>query len=160
MRYIAILAILFLSGCSLFSKGGEDLACPEVGFLSYADTLPLSNAQAVLNGFTGSCSFNKKTDETIVELSLPFVAKKETAAAPLTDIELPYFIAVLSTDEAILQRQAFSTTVHFDNAGAGQVTEEQVIRIPASSLAGAYKYKIVIGFILTPDQLKQNKDNK
>src|SRR5690348_13805054 len=110
MRTIAILAIILLSGCSLFSKDTEDFSCPKTGFIAPADTITLPAAKAVINGFSGSCSFKKK-GEVQVELTLPFTVRKNKATDPPASVELPYFIAVLSSDEKILQRQVFSTKI-------------------------------------------------
>ncbi|MCE9507408.1 MAG: hypothetical protein K8R48_03710 [Alphaproteobacteria bacterium] len=158
MRFIALLAVIFLSGCAMFSDPAEDLFCPEVGLIPYADTVSLASASAAINGFTGSCSF-KKGSGVEIDLTLPFAARKKDNAGA-GDIELPYFIAVLSPEEAILQRQAFSTTVSFDENGSGGSTEEQTVTIPMASPAAAYKYKVVMGLALTPEQLKYNKEKK
>jgi hypothetical protein len=158
MRFIALLAVVFLSGCAIFSDSEEDLFCPEVGLIPYTDTVSLVSASAVINGFTGSCSF-KKGSGVEIDLTLPFVArKKDNTGAQV--VKLPYFIAVLSPDETILQRKAFSTTVSFDENGSGGSTEEQTVTIPMTSAAEAYKYKVVMGFALTPEQLKYNKEKK
>jgi hypothetical protein len=158
MRFTALLAVILLSGCAMFSSSGEDLFCPEVGLIPYADTVSLSTASVVINGFKGTCSFEKDSSVTI-DLTLPFAARKKDKAVA-KDLKLPYFVAVLSPDEAVLQRQAFSTTVFFDENGLGGSTEEQTVTIPLTAPADAYKYKVVMGFILTPEQLKNNKENK
>jgi hypothetical protein len=159
MRYIAVLAIVLLSACSLFSRNTDDFFCPKIGFIADADMISLPNGEALIDGFKGSCSFSKDPNEVQLELTLPFKARM-TAPAAAKRLKLPYFIAVLSPEEAILQRQALSTKVDFDNTGAGSSTEEHRIKIPLPSLAEAYKYKVVIGFVLTPAQLKQNKEKK
>jgi hypothetical protein len=159
MRYIAVLAIVLLSACSMFSKNTEDFSCPKIGFIGDADVLSLAAGEAQINGFKASCSFSKNPDQVQVELTLPFKAQKEEKAADKS-LTLPYFIAVLSPTEEILQRQALSTKVDFDNTGIGSSSEEHTIKIPLTSPAEAYKYKVVIGFVLTPEQLKQNKEKK
>lgn len=157
MRLIALLAALFLSGCAMFSDPEEDLFCPEVGLIAYADVVTLSTASAVINGFNGECTF-KAGSGVEVELTLPFAAKKNKGAAK--ELKLPYFVAVLSPDETVLQREVFSTTVSFGENSMGESREEQTITIPVSSPVEAYKYKVAVGFALTPEQLKHNKENK
>jgi len=157
MRYIAILAVILLSGCSLYSLEAEDFSCPQIGFIADADRASTPAAEVVINGFAGTCSF-KKSGEVQVELALPFAARK--GATPAASVELPYFIAVLSPDETPLQRQAFSVKINFDNTETGSATDEHIVKIPLSSPAEAYKYKVAIGFALTPGQLQQNRKKK
>ncbi|MBI3441996.1 MAG: hypothetical protein HY052_09410 [Proteobacteria bacterium] len=159
MRCLALLAVILLSGCSLFSKETDDFSCPQIGFIRDADRISLPTADAVINGFNGACSLKKKQG-VVVELTVPFAAKKSVTDAGLKNIDLPYFMAVLSPDETVLQRQTFSTQISFDQLNTGTAIEEHTIKIPLSSPVGAYKYKVVIGFVLTPEQLKHNKESK
>jgi hypothetical protein len=165
MRYIVLLAVMILSGCSLFGKGATDFSCPKTGLIADAATLTLSapggkekGVEAVLQGFSGDCT--KTADGIEMTLALPFAAKRNPAAAALQEQQLPYFIAVLSPNEDILQRQAFSTTISFDNTNTGTSTEEHTISIPLPAGAQAYGYKVIAGFALTPDQLRYNKEHK
>jgi hypothetical protein len=163
MRYIALLAILILSGCSAFSKGDTDFTCPKTGLVEDASTVTVLaengiSAEAVIAGFSGDCVVKDK--QAVVTLALPFVVKKGPAGAALGAQKLSYFIAVLSPEEKVLQRQAFGTRVVFDDTGSGSGTEEHVIKIPLMEPGTAYKYKVVIGFTLSPDQLAYNRKRK
>ncbi len=151
MRFLPILAVVLLSGCSYFSKQANEFACPKVGLIPDANILSLPNAEAEIGNWTGTCSF--KNDAVIVDLNLPFKVQMKEGTAATKEISLPYFIAALSEDEQVLQRQAFSTEVSIKNtekdsraAASGSDTEEHSIRIPVPSAADAYKYKVVIGF--------------
>ena len=167
MRYIAILAVILLTGCA--SKGDMEPICPKTGFIGRTDTIAYLKpgsvkdvvATASIRGFSGECRFEDKKKEAIeVSLSLPFYAQKgSAAAADLKEKELSYFIAVLSPDETILQRQAFTTKVSFDNTGTGNNTEEHTVKIPLKHI-DADKYKVIIGFALTRDQLKYNEEHQ
>jgi hypothetical protein len=159
----ALLAVILLSGCS--SKAAMDPICPQSGFISKTDTItylaPGSKDIAVMGaikGFTGECSF--KDDVVKVSLTLPFTAQKGKAGADLKEKEFPYFIGLLSPTEEILQRKAFTTKITFDNTETGSSTEENIIKIPLKSRADADKYKVIIGFALTRDQLKYNEDQQ
>lgn len=159
-RYGVFLAVLLLSGCAMLQKETAAFSCPKVGFIAGADKLSFSGMNASFGGFTGACSVDKARGEVSLDLALPFVAQKTDAA--LREQEVPYFIAVLSPEEKILQRQAFTTHILFEEAetGRGGSTEDHVIHIPLARQEDAHAYKVAIGFALTPEQLKQNKESK
>lgn len=164
MRYIALLAIILLSGCSLLTKEEADFACPKTGFIEDASTVTFMapkgvTAEAVIQGFSGDCSLKDKTTADVT-LSLPFVAKRGAAGTSLTTQQFPYFIAVLSPEEKVLQRQTFSAKIDFDNTGIGNSLEEHTIKIPLAAEGTAGRYKVVIGFALTPEQLQHNKEKR
>lgn len=160
MRFLALLAVVLLSGCSLFSKGSpDDLACPQVGFIQNADRVALSAAEITINGFSGACSYNKKSHETVLELTLPFAGHRNAVTAPL-EASVPYFIALLDKNEEVLRREAFSTRVLFvTGAKTGISTEGHTVRIPVPYAAAGAQYKIIISFALTPEQLEYNRAN-
>ena len=84
---------------------------------------------------------------------MPFAAKKGITETSLKEKELPYFIAVLSPEEDILQRKTFFTKITFDKDGNGVSTEEHTLKIPITNPSEAYKYKIAIGFAqISPDK--------
>jgi hypothetical protein len=158
-----ILALLVLSSCS--SDMPSDHICPKTGFIDKADTVAYAGggdeilARGVIRSFTGECKLkNKKGDVIEVALTVPFAAVRGEAGTNLKMMELPYFIAVLSPEEEILQRKAFTTKITFNNEGAGTSEEKHVLSIPLASRADARKYKMVIGFALTPDQYKHNEE--
>lgn len=161
---VLVLAAL-LSGCS--SKILLDPICPQTGFIDKANTITYlapGTTDIVVKGsiksYSGECKFkDKKTNTVDVSLTLPFIAQRGKAGATLKDYELPYFIAVLSPDEQILQRSAFTTKISFNNDGVGSSTEDHVIEIPLPSRTEAGKYKVVIGFALTPEQYKYNGES-
>lgn len=165
MRCWAVLLVILLSGCSYFAKPVEDFTCPRTGFVAGTDKVTFLapgttevGSSAVIKGFTGDCRF--KNNQAEINISLPFAVKKGAGGAELKEVQLPYFIAVLTSDDEILQRHAFSTTITFDNTGVGTTTEDHRLKLPLSAPADVHKYKIVMGFALTPDQLDYNKDQK
>jgi len=161
----AFLALILLSGCA--AKADPDPICPKTGFIGKTDTMtylaPGSTkdvlATATMKGFSGDCTFKDKDKNDLeVSLTLPFIAQKGKAGGTLKEKEFPYFIGILSPDEQILQRQAFTTKISFDDTGAGSSSEEHVIKIPLKTRADADKYKVIIGFALTRDQMKYNEE--
>ena len=162
MRFIALIMLALLAGCAAFNKPAEEFACPKTGVIEEAANMTLLSpagnemATARLRGFEGNCSF-KNNDIATVNLQVPLFAQKGVDGGELKGVEVPYFIALLSPDEQILQRQAFNAKIDFNNTEAGQSTEEHVVKIPVTGPGDAYKYKIVIGLALSPEQLEYNR---
>ena len=162
---VLLLALTALAGCS--NKIQADPLCPQTGFIGNTDTItyvvPGTKdviATGTINGFSGECKFkDKKSSQLLVSLTLPFNLRAGKAGATLKNKELPYFIAVLGPDEKILQRTAFTTTVTFDDDGVARSSEDHVLKIPLPSREDAGKYKVIIGFALTREQMKYNEDH-
>ncbi len=171
--FITFCAVLLLSACA--NKPPVTGICPVTGFMDNTDTVTYLAPDAVagqgeknvvvrasINGYRGSCSFaDKKKDAVLVDLKVPFVAQKGPAGAGLKLRKFPYFIAVLSPRNEILQRTAFTTTIDFDNSENGENTEDHSIKIPLPhGVDGAADYKVIIGFALTHAQYAYNKERK
>ena len=164
MRYLALFTVVLLSACT--NAVQPDSICPQTGFVDNSDTVTYlsgteTTVRAAINGFKGDCTFADKEKKTVeLTLTLPFEAQKGATAA-VQEEELPYFIAVLSPEEKVLQRQAFTTKVGFGDSGRGSSSEEHTIRIPlAPGEEGAYRYKVVVGFVLTHEQLDYNREHQ
>lgn len=170
----ALCALLLLAGCgmsdrlsaSVFGKPEDLPDCPDTGLLEGADTFPVFkedgrslNITATLPGVSGGCNFDKP-GEADMEIKLTFAAIKNDEAFPHQKVTLPYFIAILSPDERVLQRQSFSTTIDFDNNVSAAASEEHDLVVPVPAKNEAYKYKVVAGFELTPAQLEYNRKGK
>ena len=182
--FASFAAALLLAGCT-----GKDadpgVACPDTGILQDAGEITvfgdakghaLENvvASARMANYGGGCAWRDGYVEFV--LNIDFQAVQGAEGKKLKRHDFPYFIAILSPDEQVLQRQGFSTTVPFDNnrqgaaavdasrttavylGGAGQMREEHHLRLPVESRASAPAHKVVIGFELTPAQLDFNRD--
>ena len=112
-------------------------------------------ATARLRNFEYGCQPDGKggTDYT---LHLDIMASKPLENVNLKTLELPYFIGIVTPDENVLQRSAFTTKMTFDDTGVATTKDKHQLHIPAD-LAAAAKYKIAIGFILTPQQMEDNR---
>jgi hypothetical protein len=159
--------LLLLAACA---AGGDEPACPSTGFVRGAATYPVIATEAkqmaagdlaargVLGRITGSCKY-KGENEVALDLTLTFAANRGAKGPGLEAQQLPYFIAVLSPDDEILQRQEFSTKVAFNDAGIATGSEEHRIRIPLKDRMAAPTYKVAVGFRLTPRQADYNRQN-
>jgi len=164
MRYtIILISMLFLSSCGLFPKNIEERACPEIGFIANSDHIQVADVEVSMAGFSGSCRLKK--DGLHVTLIIPFKAKRvyvkgDPDYSDISRVELPYFIAILKPDEKILKKTVFSTEFDFNNLKENLGNEEHNIVLPLASFKEAYNYKITMGFILTEEQLRQNRNKK
>ena len=173
MKRIALcLGVLMLASCSMFHTGdaAPTPGCPATGLVKGAGFYPLIAggdahsasgdlvAFARVQGIEGGCKFGK--DGITANLTINFAGHRGPKGDNLGSQKFPYFIAVLSPDGQILQRQAFSTTVSFDNgAGGGASSEEHRILVPLKDLSLSPSYQIAAGFALTPRQAQYNKEN-
>lgn len=145
MKKIALFCctLLALAGCSMLGHKAEVVPdCPMTGVLRGASFYPVIAsdaphlaaadlaASATMGGAVEDTCKYTRDGEVSVRLSLVFSGRRGAKGEKLKEYKFPYFIAVLSPDDQILQRQEFSTTVDFDNAGAGASEEEHKVRIP------------------------------
>lgn len=77
-----------------------------------------------------------------------------------TEITIPYFVAVMRGGKYVLARQEFSQS--FDLASGGSVVAQEKIpvTIPLARNTIGDSYVIVVGIVLTPDQLAYNRAQK
>jgi hypothetical protein len=173
MKKIALFccALLALAGCSMLKNKADAVPdCPMVGVLRGASFYPviasdaphlaaadLAAAASLGGAVEGNCKYTG--NEVSVKLSLSISGQRGAKGEKLKEYKFPYFVAVLSPDDQILQRQEFSTTVDFDNAGTGVSIEDHKIRIPLQDRMKGPAYKITAGFQLTPQQVTYNREN-
>jgi len=189
-------AALLLGGCSMFSHKDNGVACPETGIVKKAARLqlpggvapvegktPPPGVQAVIADFNAHCAARKGVVE--MDLNVLFQASNTLAETGKFSRHLPYFIAVLSPDQHILQRTAFSTTVDFDNTAeskprivksaadaepgaddsarkagrTAEAVEQHVIKPPGAAGTNPADYTVAIGFALSPSQ-QDDKDKR
>lgn len=157
---------LMLTACSSDPK--PELPCPTAGLLQDADavsfkkdtTATLSPAnvavKARFGSYRGGCKVARGggIDYT---LELDIMISKADAEAPPATQNLPYFIAVLTPDERVISRTTFETTAEFNNWGQARLRDSQDVHVPENDPAAAAKYKIVAGFVLSPEQAEYNR---
>ncbi len=157
----AVIGLSLLAACSYFQED-KSLPCPPTGMLQGAGNVTYLQEQKPLvygkvGVMTGTC-MPGKTGGMDFDLGVDFVAARAAGVTDISTQAMPYFIAVLSPSEEVLQRTAFSTSVEFDATGKGVSHEDHRLRLPVSDPAEARKYKVVVGFDLTPEQIKYNRE--
>ncbi len=180
-KIFAFLVVLALAGCAGHKDDG--FVCPETGFMENAAAAAFFaqdvkkpkpadvSVYAVLRNLKGSCSLTRK-NSTEITLRFDAVAQKTAAGKGVATQKLSYFIAILDKNDDILQRASFYTTVGFavnkadtknsdaGDTGAGDTgvsTEEHTVDLPLAKPEDILKHRIVIGFMLTPEQLAFNR---
>lgn len=174
----AFAALLLLTGCdmgrqlshSMFGTATEKEIiqmpdCPRPVTLTDASYMPVFadggtdlSLEGKLGGITGTCAFEKGA--AVMEIKVTFAARKSKPEVDINKMMLPYFIAIMSPGQEVLQRQGFSTKIGFDNNGYGASEEEHTLRIPVPSKEAAGGYNVVVGLELSPDQLAYNRKRK
>jgi hypothetical protein len=174
---LALPALILLTGCGMSERLSSSLfgtptekdvermpECPQTGVLADATYIPIFTGNGIadvaalgkLGDITGGCDFDK-AGIAALDIKVTFLARKTKPELDIKKQVFPYFIAILSPDQQILQRQNFSTKVDFDNTGYGVMIEEHELKIPVPSREAASGYKVVVGYELSPDQLAYNR---
>lgn len=165
---LAALLALSLTGCTGAQKPRDYIACPSVGLLPRADSITVrkdpsggfesSNvaARASFGAYRGAC---RKDPKGGIEYTIQFdiMVSRAPGNENTHKQELPYFIGVVTPDDDIVQRDGFITKIEYNSKGVGKTSDTHTVRIAADE-ATAAKYKIVAGFILTPDEFEYNHD--
>lgn len=173
----ALVLLATLTGCGMSEQLSNSLFgtptqkdiermpdCPQTGVLADATFIPIFTGNGIndvavigkLGGITGGCDFDKP-GIAAMDIKITFLARKVKPELDIKKQPFPYFIAILSPDQQILQRQNFSTKVDFDNTGYGVAVEEHELKVPVPSREEAEAYKVVVGYELSPDQLTYNR---
>ncbi len=163
-KFLIAFAMLALVSCAGTSKTGGP-ACPQAGLLPGASAIPIFVGDASkdnlkvmgnIGKFKGACRF-KKDGTPEFQLEFDFLAKKYPLAKDMKGLRFPYFIAVLSPDETVLQKERFWIKIDFDNAESTVSPVKHMVKIPAQGVTSVGGYKVVFGFELTKDQLAFNR---
>ena len=166
-KYISIAALLFLASCAGDKVETSSFQCPQAGIIAKAGSLPVFEGTpkapqvddikvlGTVDNFRGAC---RPAENGIVhfKLEVDFKVMKTELAGDLKSIRLPYFVAVLAPDESILQKQSLWTKIDFDKKAQSTSLEQIDLDIPVSDTSQTGRYKIAIGFELTPQQAAYN----
>lgn len=166
-KYLSIAAVLLLASCAGDKTTEQAFQCPQAGIISQAGSLPIfeGNPKAPqvddikvlgsIDNFRGAC---RPAENGVVhfKLEVDFKVMKTDLAGELKSIRLPYFVAVLGPDESILQKQSLWTKIDFDKKAQGVSLAEIDLDIPVGDASQTGRYKVAIGFELTPQQAAYN----
>ena len=172
---------LILAGCESaselnpFAKKKPLPACPKVQLLKDTDSITAYSAgpgrditdiryEAELKGFTGECEYIGKKgiySKVNVTLKVGFnITRGPAEKSRSTNVS--YFVAMPEFYPKPQGRQVFTTKVTFpENRNSMQILDEEIeISIPISKSRPGPTSKIYIGFQLTPEQIKFNREKQ
>ncbi len=113
-------------------------------------------SRALVTQAENTCSYSGKT--ATIDLKLTFSGQIGSKAQNQNSFSTPYFVAVTQPNGSILAKEVFSTTLT-QQPGTIQTTQYETLRhiIPIANPNDGPKYKILIGFQLTQEQLQHNR---
>jgi hypothetical protein len=166
---LALLALSLLSACATRNPITEP--CPTFGILGDAEQATAFNGsghdltdvayRVSLSGASLTCSYNHNKRRPAVKGALKVNLSVERGPAlSSTEIRVPYFVAVTRGKKYVLARNEFAQV--FDLKGGTRVgSEEEIpVSIPLAKDMRGDNYEVVIGIVLTPDQLAYNRAQK
>ncbi|MDB5371265.1 MAG: hypothetical protein JWP20_2823 [Roseomonas sp.] len=165
-------AALLLAGCG--DRAPRDLLagarapCPHVAVLADAADLTRFRpgggsdltgmvVNASVSGFQAKCDYAPERDGLVVTLTPSFSAERGPAApGPVADI--PYMVAVVGEDDRVLSRASYVMRVEFPpNVARVKSTGEEISITLAGGVEAAAKRRVLIGFLLNPEELAANR---
>ena len=164
------LGMMGLAACSPGNTDDLLLACPRPGLLPDAvDLTRYRQGQApeltsleidarLLGVQNGRCQRSRDNRGIAMQFSLLMSAERGPAGTPRSQ-NLPLVIAVTNSQGQVLSRQQVEQTVSFPaNTTTTRVTSEPVeIILPVSEAHRARDYRVVVGFLLTEQELAANR---
>ena len=166
---IAVSALgLLVSGCGLFDKDVK-YRCPAVFILDDARELTRFKPgpgrditdilfQAEIVNFVGDCDYDEGTAE--IELSVQILVERGPANKG-REVAFEYFVAMPQFQSQTEGKRVFSVVGAFDgNLTRMQYQDDLEMTIPVSAPTDGAAVEIVLGFQLTPEELKFNRSRK
>ncbi|MFO1187165.1 MAG: hypothetical protein U1E87_06760 [Alphaproteobacteria bacterium] len=165
-RLACLLAVAVLGACA--TRNSDDEPCPVSGVLGEAETrttLASGSAQVsdivqrvTVSGAKLSCSYRGKKG-LVSSISFDITVENgPTAAAGSADV--PYFVAV-SRGKSILARQTFARRIDMGKKARETVRERVgMIKIPFAEGTTGASYTVVVGLVLTPEELAYNRERR
>jgi hypothetical protein len=156
--------VLFVGACTT-ANNADVVACPNVHvlkslgeFVRFAPELghDLTDVatEAWIERVGGDCIL--ENGEYIVDLSIGIIARRGPANRK-GSMDLRYFVAVSDRQDNILQRQSFQTSALFGAFKSTTFTDALELRIPVAKGVDGDAYTIFVGFELSPDELRYNR---
>ncbi len=173
LRFSSLALALLLGGCTLFPKD-EYRSCPAITKLHDTSDVVQYVAgkgrdlidmrfSAELGDIAWKCQYDDEDDgsgELEMELKILIKARKGPAAKGQV-AKFPFFVAITDANRNILNKKVFTAEIEFEEGRRRAAVIEEVDQVIfyTSSETGA-DYDIIVGFQLTPQELKYNRERK
>lgn len=150
------------------SSGDLPRPCPElVGVQDASSLVKFTGAgrdltdvlfESQIEGTQLSCVYDDEVIESLVNIRILAVrgpADEERLA------RLRYFVAITTNDLQVVAREEFEATLPFEGARTRIASSDEIEpRIPLRPGTDGDAYRIYFGLILTPDELRYNRENR
>ncbi len=163
---------LGLSACGTADSTGVP-ACPRTAIISDASRLvqsaqatagvPAGAAQAAslearITRISGECVYPKNKSSVTVNMILTIEGRRGAETAAAANAPIGYFVAIVDSDQRVLGRAEFASALEF-KSGSRQaaVVEELEQKIPLPAGRAAASYDVLVGFLLTAEQVNLNR---
>lgn len=164
LAMVAVLALpVVLGGC--FGKtSAENLTCPSSSAVQGLDVAPQFGpgpgrtrndvtAAARILAVKASCSQDDKGIRADVVVAFSVVR----GSPQVQNTQFTYFVAVVNSANAILNKQMFAVPVHFaGNETFLAMNDNITVHLPVKRPGAGADFGILAGFQLTPDQIQFN----
>jgi len=166
----AALAVVLLGVLAACKPTAEDVAavvgCPPAGIVTEAAGVTIYRpgrgrdltdvaVQANLNNIQAECTFARR------EVNIKLTVNLQIAAGPANadrTASLRYFAAIVDSSNNVVAREEYTVETRFPpNQGRVVLTEEVYPRIPFRERSEVSRYRMLVGLILTPEQLRENR---
>jgi len=175
---IAVAGVMLIAACSGASIPGLPGAssagplpqCPNVTLLDDTDELTqflpgqgrdLTDImiEGQVEDFVGECEVDVQRDGTsLVEMEMQIQFRLTRGPALRTGVgEFAYFVAIVDTNDRIMTKEIFSVAAGFDGDNAVTATDQAYQRMELPPGTSADDFIIIVGFQLTDEQLRYNR---
>jgi hypothetical protein len=174
-RVLAAPALLALAALTSCVSDPINQPCPSFGILTDAEQATAFSGtghdlsqvayRVSLSDTSLKCGYSEKKRRERVTQTVNGTLKVSLSvergpALTNTEITVPYFVAVTRGKKYVLARQEFSQSFSLASGARVSAEEEVPVSIPiAKDLTGG-SYEVVVGIILTSDQLAYNRAQK
>lgn len=115
-------------------------------------------ARAEILDYRGNCSYDR--DGSLdVELDVAIGAERGPALAG-ERLPVDYFVAIVDGAQNVLAREAFRVDIDFAGQRAASAVDQLGQRIPLPRGVDGRNYEILVGFVLSADQLAWNRRDR
>lgn len=161
---LVILTVFALASCSNFGGRGNSYTCPATTTVPELQTLvqvvPGTNGATIqssgrINTVSSECDRDGDAG-VLTKLTIEFTGLRTTPA--ISQIGLPYFVALADATGNILGKQQYTMTLGFPpDAQVAKGNDVVTVHIPLKNAQLGNVYTVVVGFQLTQSQVDYNR---